>query len=85
MNIESKFAAEVINARGNSRLANTAGWSQRACDQVAGALADLWEAGRDAGLSSADIQAIADRHVEHDADGEAWPRSPAGNVVPFRR
>lgn len=85
MDIEQTFAAEVINARGTSRLANTAGWPQRACDQVAGALADLWDAGRDAGLSGADIQAIADRHVEYDDDGEPWPRPTGGNVTPFRR
>lgn len=84
-NIEQTFAAEVINARGYAKIANTAGMPQRACDQVACALADLWDAGRSNGMSSADIQAIANRYVEYDADDEAWPRSLVGNVVPFRR
>ena len=85
MEIEQTFAAAVINARGFAKIATTAGIDQRPCDQVACALADLWEAGRSEGLSTAEIQAIANRHVEYDDDDEAWPRSLAGNVVPFRR
>jgi hypothetical protein len=48
-------------------------------------LADLWEAGRDEGLTTAEIQAIANRYVDYDDDDEAWPRQMASNVVPFRR
>jgi hypothetical protein len=85
MKIEQTFAAEVANARGNARLANTSGFPQRICDQVAGALAELWAAGREAGISARDIDAIAKRYVEFDANDEAWPRSLPENVVPFRR
>jgi hypothetical protein len=85
MDIEQSFAAAVANARGNAKIANTAGFPQRVCDQVAGALADLWEHGRGAGLSGDDIQAIVDRYVEWDDQDEAWPREMPGNVVPLRR
>jgi hypothetical protein len=85
MDIEQTFAAAVINARGFAKIASTAGIPQRTCDQVACALADLWEAGRDEGLTTAEIQAIANRYVDYDDDDEAWPRQMAGNVVPFRR
>lgn len=84
MEIEQAFAAAVINARGNAKLAGTLGFRQRACDQVAGALADLWEAGRAEGMTTADIQAIADRYVEYGDHDEAYPRVLDSNVVPFR-
>jgi hypothetical protein len=49
------------------------------------ALAELWERGNDAGLSSGDIQAIADRYVEWDDQENPWPRPLATNIVPLRR
>jgi hypothetical protein len=85
MEIELAFAAAVINASGFAKIASTAGIPQRACDQVACALCDLWEAGGNEGLTSVEIQAIANRYVEYDDDDEAWPREMAENVVPFRR
>ncbi len=72
--MEKEFEAAVFNARADAKLASDAGFPQRACDQVAAALADLWEAGKDAGLSDKAIGAIARRYVEFDDAGEAWPR-----------
>jgi hypothetical protein len=85
MDLEQIFAAEVLNARGNAKLCNTAGIPQTVSDQVGCALADLWQHGSAAGMKSADIQAIADRWVEWDGDEQPWPRSPDGNVVALRR
>lgn len=82
--IEQRFAAAIANARGYARLSNTAGFPQSVPDQVSCALAELWEHGRGA-LSGEEIQEIADRHVEWDAEDEPWPRQIAANVVPFRR
>ncbi|KRR09971.1 hypothetical protein CQ12_06045 [Bradyrhizobium jicamae] len=85
MEIEQTFAAAVANAHGMAKIVNSAAIPQSASDQVAAALAELWEAGRVAGMTGADIQVIADRHVYWDDDGEPWPRPPGSNVVPFRR
>lgn len=85
MQIESSFAAAIVNARGFAKMANTAGIAQSASDQTVAALAELWKAGREAGLSGTVIQEIADRWVEWDDDGEPWPRPPGSNVIPLRR
>jgi hypothetical protein len=82
--IEQAFAAAVANARGNAKIAATAGHPLNASDQVAGALAELWERGRAAGLSADAVQAVADRYVVWDGDNP-WPREMPANVVPFRR
>jgi hypothetical protein len=85
MEIEQIFAAAVLNASGMDKIANSAGVPQSACDQVVGALADLWVAGRAAGLSGTDIQAIADRHVYWDEEGDPWPQEMPPNLSSFRR
>ena len=56
-----------------------------ACDQVVSALADLWVAGRAAGMSGSEIQAIAERHVYWDDEGDPQPLPPGSNVMPLRR
>ena len=61
MSFEQTFAAEVLNARGNAKLCNTAGIPQTVSDQVDCALMELWQQGRRAGMASAEIQAIVDR------------------------
>jgi len=82
--IEQRFAAQIANASSYARMANTAGFQQTAADQVGCALADLWEDGIKAGMSSGDVAVIACRYVEYDEDGEAWPRR-MGNIVPLER
>ena len=83
--IEQSFAAAVANARGEGRILATAGYSLDASDQVAGALAVLWEDGRAAGMAGDDIHAIAERWTYWDKHGNPWPRAEISDVVPFRR
>jgi hypothetical protein len=83
--IGRSFAAAVANARGEGRLLATAGYSLDASDQVAGALATLWQDGREAGMVADDIHAIADRWTYWDEHGNPWPRALPGNVTPLRR
>jgi hypothetical protein len=83
--IEQSFAAAVANARGEARILATAGFPQTASDQVAGALIELWDRGRAAGMATDDIQAIANRWVEWDEGNNPWPRAVIDNVVPLRR
>ena len=78
--IENKFAAQVANAIGNSKLANTIGMDQSISDQIEMALADLWDEGIKAGMTTDYIQAIANRHVEN-----GLPRALPSNVTPMRR
>jgi len=80
MDIERIFEVAVLSARRDAQLATDAGFPHRACDPVACALMELWESGRDAGMSEEAIQAIVDRHVELDDAGEAWPRDIAPSV-----
>jgi hypothetical protein len=80
--LERTFAAQVVNARIYAQRLTTAGIDQTAADQVGCALADLWNDSVPLGLDSRQVSEIANRYVEYDADGEAWPRD-LGNVVPF--
>jgi len=82
---EQAFAAAVANARGNAKLADTAGFPQTAFDQVMCALVELWEDGRNEGLSGDDIQAVVDQWVFWDEHDNPWPREMADNVTPLRR
>jgi hypothetical protein len=80
--IEQIFAARVANSRDNARLADTAGYMRTTADQIGCALADLYECGAAIGLSTSELNAITNRYVEYNDEGDVWPR-PMGNVVPF--
>jgi hypothetical protein len=82
--LEQRFACQVINARTYARRCNTAGILQTTADQIFCALADLWHDSIPLGLSSGEVSEIADKYVEYDDDGDAWPRD-MGNVVPLGR
>jgi hypothetical protein len=79
--IEQDFAAAVANARGEARIATTAGYLhlQDASDQVTGALIDLWQAAPDR------AHEISERYVQWDANDRPWPRPLPSGVVPFQR
>jgi hypothetical protein len=77
--LETSFAAAVANAASSAAILRKHGLSQTPADQVGCALADLWDHGIATGLSCREVSAIANKYVEYDADGEAWPRS-MGNV-----
>jgi hypothetical protein len=80
--IEQIFAARVANARDNARPANTAGNPRTTADQIGCALAELYECGAAIGLSINELNAITNRYVEYNDEGDVWPR-PMGNVLPF--
>ena len=88
MEIEAKFAAVVASARGRTRLADAEGAEQRVTEVLIIALCDLWDEGTAAGFSPTQIEAIANRYLEWDANNDPWPKPsdlPDGNVVAFRR
>ena len=80
--IEQIFAARVANARDNARLASAAGFVRTTAHEIGCALADLYEIGATIGLSISDLNAITNRYVEYNDEGDVWPR-PMGNVIPF--
>jgi hypothetical protein len=79
MNIEQIFAADVFNAPRVAAEARKRGYPQTVSDVVDGALCDLWQYDR------ARAQAIANKWVYYDADGNPWPRKDIdwGNVAPI--
>ena len=81
--IEQIFAAAVLNASGTAKIANHASVPEIACDQVVSVLADLWVAVRAAGMSGSEVQAIAERHVDWDDQGDPQPLPPGSNVMPL--
>jgi hypothetical protein len=84
MEIETVFAATVVNAARYAVKARKHGYRQTTGDQIDCAISDLWDAARAEGLPRREVQAIVDRYVDVDANGEARAR-PMGNVVPFAR
>lgn len=83
MEIETAFAAALVNAARYAAIARKHGHAQTSADQVDCALMELWETGRSDGMASSEIQGIADKYLDY-ADGEPRVR-PMGNVVPFGR
>ena len=79
--MEREFESAVANAHSVAKQVRDAGYPHyRACDEIYAALAELWEDGRHAGMSDEAIQAIADRYVYWDRDGEAWPHERAPSL-----
>ena len=73
--IEAKFAAVVASARGRSRLDDAEGTEQRVTEVVIIALCDLWDEGTAAGFSPTQIETIANRYLEWDANNDPWPKT----------
>jgi hypothetical protein len=80
MDIESIFAAAVFNAPKAAAEMCKHGIRQTTSDQISCALADLWQ------FDGSRAQAIADKYVWYDADGEPQQRTDIdwGNVVALR-
>jgi hypothetical protein len=74
--IEQVFAAHVFNAERNAAAVRATGWRQTAADQVACALAELWQKAPDRAAE------ISGRYVVYDNAGNAWPRNcDRGNIA----
>jgi hypothetical protein len=85
MDIERLFAAAVFNAERDAAKAGKHGHQTMASDLVTAALIDLWGRGAADGLTSKQLDEIADRYVVYDPDGKPWPKPfDRDNVVALR-